>query len=263
MDTGDGPTYRLVWAVYLTALVGAVALAAFLTRTPTGDAVAMAVIFGGSGLLALVGTVLGLRGVPRPLAPRPLYASRLRLLPMAVGVVAALASLGLLLTDTGPVPSASLLALLFGGVLLAAAGGVVALLATNAEARARLDGVDPIEWRARPDRRRRRTWHGVAVAMFAALVALAAVTRDFFHVSLLGYPVVAWVQAENEHTYWLTDGELVFGNTTAYRILDRRDITNVRHTDDSIRIERRGWRPALTCDTAGIADPERVREALR
>lgn len=263
MDTGDGPTYRLAWAVYLTALVGAVALAAFLTRNPTGDAVAMAVIFGGSGLLALVGTVLGVRGVPRSLAPRPLYASRRRLLPMLAGVALGLGSLGLLLTDAGPLPAGAHLALLFGGLLLAAAGGVVALLATNAEARARLDGVEPTEWRARPDRRRRRAWYGVTVAMAVALVALAAVTGDFFHISLLGYPVVAWAQAENERDYWLTDEELVFGNTTAYRILDRGEITRVRHTGDSLRIERRGWRPALTCDTGGIDDPEGIADALR
>ena len=81
MDTGDGPTYRLAWAVYLTVLVGAVALAAFLPRHPTGAAVAMAVIFAGSGLLAPPGTALGLRGVARPLTRPPLYAG-LSLLPL-------------------------------------------------------------------------------------------------------------------------------------------------------------------------------------
>ncbi|MDZ7746941.1 MAG: hypothetical protein U5K28_10700 [Halobacteriales archaeon] len=96
-------------------------------------------------------------------------------------------------------------------------------------------------------------WSGIAVVA----------TGQYHFVSYLGFAAVAASQAETERRYWLTDEELVFGNTNAYRILDRGDITGVRFEDDSLRIDRRGWRPALTCDTGDIDDPERLRDALR
>lgn len=263
-DTGDGPTYQLLWALYLTAIAVTLALAGLLTTGARGATVPIVAVFGSTGLVAVSGTILGLRGVPARLAPRPLYASGARLLPGLAGLGLAAVAAALLFDPLrlALLPRGAALSLLLGGLVIAGVGGLIAIVAANVEARARLDGVEATEWRARPDARRRRAWYAVAVALAVVLLAAFAVTRDFTPLIWVSYVAVVAARGHDSRRYWLTDEELCYGTTNAYRILDRTDIAGLRFEGDRLRIERRGWRPALTCDLGALDDPERIRRAL-
>jgi len=263
-DTGDGPTYQLLWALYLTAIAVTLATAGLLTTGARGATVPIVAVFGSTGLVAVSGTVLGRRGVPARLAPRPLYASGARLLPGLAGLGLAAVAVVLLFDPLhlALIPGGAALPLLFGGLVTAGVGGLIAIVAANVEARARLDGVEATEWRARPDARRRRAWYAVAVALAVVLLATFAVTRDVTPLIWVNCVAVVAARGHNSRRYWLTDEELCYGATETYRILDRTDIAGLRFEGDRLRIERRGWRPALTCDLGALDDPERIRRAL-
>ena len=255
-----GDAYRVLVAVYLTVPVvgaGAVALAARGTTLRTG---AVVVLLGGLATLAVAGAVVGLSGVPRPLRPRRLYASGWAWLPGAVGAVAVVGALPVALAVDGAGPP--LLAALTG-VVLAGVGGLVRFAARNAEARARLAGSETvIEWQTRPAPTRRRLWYAASAALALPLLAGAAWLRDLSLVGVLGLPVAVAAQGANEQQYRLTGDTLVYGNPQAWYLLDRETITGVIHGPAEIRIERRGWRPALTCATREMDDPEAVVTAL-
>lgn len=255
-----GDAYRVLVAVYLTVPVvgaGAVALAARGTTLRTG---AVVVLLGGLATLAVAGAVVGLSGVPRPLRPRRLYASGRAWLPGAVGAVAVVGALPVALAVDGAGPP--LLAALTG-VVLAGVGGLVRFAARNAEARARLAGSETvIEWQTRPAPTRRRLWYAASAALALPLLAGAAWLRDLSLVGVLGLPVAVAAQGANERQYRLTGDTLVYGNPQVWHLLDRETITGVTHGPAEIRIERRGWRPALTCATAEMDDPEAVVTAL-
>jgi hypothetical protein len=255
-----GDAYRVLVAVYLTVPVvgaGAVALAARGTTLRTG---AVVVLLGGLATLAVAGAVVGLSGVPRPLRPRRLYASGWAWLPGAVGAVAVVGALPVALAVDGAGPP--LLAALTG-VVLAGVGGLVRFAARNAEARARLAGSETvIEWQTRPAPTRRRLWYAASAALALPLLAGAAWLRDLSLVGVLGLPVAVAAQGANERQYRLTGDTLVYGNPQVWHLLDRETITGVTHGPAEIRIERRGWRPALTCATAEMDDPEAVVTAL-
>jgi hypothetical protein len=255
-----GATYRFLVALYLTvALVGVVAvvLAARGTTVRTG---AVVVLLGGICALAVVGGVVGRYGVPGPLGPQRLYASGWSWLPGAAGTLAVAVALPVAVLTEGFGPP--LLAALTG-VVLVGVGGLVRLVARNTEARAGLAASDTVvEWRARPAPTRRRFWYAASATLGLPLLVSAAWLRDPALVGVFGLPVALAAQGANERQYQLGDDALVYGNPQVRHLLDRDAITGVTQGAEGIRIERRGFRPALTCDTGDIDDLESVVAAL-
>lgn len=260
-DDPAGSAYRFVVALYLTvALVGAgaVALAARGTSLRTG---AVAVLLGGIAVLAVVGAVVGTRGVPRPLRPVRLYTSGLSWGPVLVGIVgSAIAAVGLSAVDAG---TGALLLTIATAMGLALVGSVLRLMARNATCRARLAaGEVRAEWRARPAPGRRRLYYAVSAVGVSALLVYIAVARSPELLGVLGIPIAVAAQGTNLQHCRVTDDAFVFGNSQALRLLDAESVAGVERREDSIRVARRGWRPSLTFDIAEIDDPDAAADAL-
>lgn len=262
---GDGSTYRVVLAAYAATLASVGVVAALVADGRPARVVYPALVVTWPAVAGLAGAALAVAGTPRGLRPRPLYASGLSWLPGVVGLGVAVGAVAVLAVgldgDLPPGISGAALAALFGGMMVAGVGWVVRLMARNAEARARLDA-DAREWRARPDAGRRRWYY--AGAAVAGLVWLAALVwaREPSMAGLLGGAVAIAAQGANERYVWLGESALVYGNPQVRYLLDASDVAGVRHEGGSIRVERRGWRPALTFDADDVAEPGEFAAAL-
>lgn len=266
-DTGIGPTYEFVVALYVAAVLTAGATTtAVLADAPT-DVVVMIVGFGGLGAATVVGVAVGVVGLPERVHPRPLYTSGLAWLPMAVGGVAGSTAFVALLAEQGSVlvigePGALLVAS-FGGFVVAGVGWVLLIMVRNAEARARLAASDEVlEWQGRPGRTRRRQYYLAAGAFTVLAAGVIAVIKDWWAMAFVTGGASLATQGVNHWQYWLGDDALVYGNPQVRHLLDHAHITSVTHMTDEIRIARAGWRPALTVDTGDVDDPEAVVAAL-
>ncbi|MFC7177053.1 hypothetical protein [Halosegnis marinus] len=174
---------------------------------------------------------------------------------MGVGALAAL------FADLVP-EGAGLLAA-FAGVALAMVGGVVRLMARNADARAYLDAPIRAEWEARPAPGRRRAYYAASGALTLALAAGIVAWRAPVLVGTLGATVSLAAQGSNRRECHLTDEALVYGNVQSLTVLDRDDVRGVTLADGALRIERAGWKPAMAFDAGDIEDPEAVVAAFR
>lgn len=273
-DTTDatdaaGPTYRLLLAVYAALLATGAASGWLVARTATVAVVVPAAIGVWFGATIVVAALLARRGVPAPLRPRRLYSAGWSWAPTLVGGLPLVAVTGALVASTLHVAPVAVAAvgrqvgpLLFAG-LAAPVGWLLRLMGRNAEARARLDASPSVvEWRARPDRRRRRWFYGLAGAFTAGILAGVAWLREPSLVGTLGGAFALAAQGATEWRYWLGERTLVYGNPQVRHVVDAEDIVGVTRREGSLRIERRGWRPALSIDTADLDDPDAVAAAL-
>jgi hypothetical protein len=254
-----GLTYRLVLALYLATGAAAVVVAALVTGGVTAGLVAIGAVGTWLGGTALAAAGLGWFGVPRWLHPRPLYAAGRSWLPALGGLALAGSGVGV---AAGGRDVGAAAALLLGGAAVATLGWVVRAMARNAEARARLDGSEVVAWRARPAKRRRVAWYTAGGLFVAVVLGVMVWTRNWSFLGSLGVGIALAAQGANRTQYWLGDGTLVYGNPQVRYLLDAADVTEVRHTDAAISIERRGWRPARTLDPADLSDPQAVVAAL-
>lgn len=263
-----GPTYRLVLAAYVATLLTALAASVGVAVAAPSRVLVPAVVGTWLGSAAVVGAAFGVLGVPALLYPRRLYAAGLSwgpallgALPIFVVVAALLASalhvtavpLSVLERQVGP--------LLFAGVA-APLGWLLRVMARNAEARVRLADSDVLEWRARPARRRRRWVYGLSGVSIAVALVGVGLLRDPSFVGFLGLGFALAARGANEQWYWLGERTLVFGNPQVLYLLDADAVTGVSREVDSLRIDRRGVRPALTIDAADVDDPALVTAAL-
>jgi hypothetical protein len=265
--TGIGPTYEFVAALYGAAVLTTVATTAAVLAEAPGDVVVMVVGFGGLGLATVVGVAVGVVGLPRQVHPRPLYASGRSWGPAVVGVVSGTVAFPVLLADVSGVVAVgetrTLLAASFGGFVIAGVGWVVHLMARNAEARARLAASEEVlKWRARPAPRRRRLYYAVAGVSAVLAVGTGLLVGDWWTIGVFSGGISLAARGANEQWFRLADDTLVYGNPQVSYLLDRDEIRAVTHSAEEIRVERRGFRPALTCDTTEIDDPEAVVAAL-
>ncbi|WP_255150833.1 hypothetical protein [Halorarius halobius] len=264
---GDGSTYRVVLSAYLATLASVGVVAALVADGQPARIVYPAVVVTWPAVAGLAGAALAVAGTPRWLRPRPLYASGLSWLPGAVGLGVVVGALALLAVGLdGDLPaglSGAALVGLFGGMAVVAVGWVVRVMARNAEARARFGDADALEWRARPDPRRRRLYYASAAVAGGGLLAAIVWFREPSLVGTLGGAVALAAQGANERHVWLGESTLVYGNPQVRYLLAGDGVAGVRHEGGSLRVERRGWRPALTFDADDIDDPDEVAAALR
>jgi hypothetical protein len=254
---GDGPTYRLVLALYVATGLAAAVVAVLAVRGTGAGTGALAAVGSWLGGTALVAAALAVAGTPAWLRPRPLYATGRSWLPVLGGVGLAAVGVAVGIRDAG-----SAAPLVLGGAVATVLGWFLRLMARNAEARARLDGVDALAWRARPARRRRHVWYASGGLFLAALLTVMLLFREWSVVGALGAGVALAARGADRTRYRLGGSTLVYGNPQVRYLLDAADVTGVEHTAGRIIVERRGWRPARTMDTADIEDPEAVTVAL-
>jgi len=259
-DAAPGDGYRFLLAAYLTvALVGtgAAALSASGVGVRTG---AVVVLLGGLGTLAVVAATIGLGGVPRQLHPRPLYEDGRSWLPATVGVAVAVVAVALGLRDG---PTGPLLLVAATGVGLGAVGGLIRLTARTAVARARVaSGTVRAEWRGRPSPGRRRGYYVAAGVGTLVLGAAIVWYREPSLVALLGATISLAGQGATEWHVRVTDDALVFGNPGFARVVEPELITGVTREGETLRIERRGFRPALSFDAGDVEEIEGAVAAL-
>lgn len=260
-STSDaGPTYLFVVAAYVSvALVGAGAVALSL-RDVSVRTGAVAVLLGGIGVLALVGSLVGLRGVPGPLHPRRLYTSGASFLPAALGALVVAAAVAALAADLAP--AGALLLAAVAGVGLGIVGGVLRVMARNADARAYLDAPIRAEWEARPAVGRRRAYYLASGVLTLGLLAVIVLERAPSLLGVLGATISLAAQGSNRRRCRLTDDVLVYGNVQSVVALDRDAIRDATLDDGALRLDRAGWKPSLTFDAGDIESPADVLAAF-
>ncbi|MFB6117153.1 hypothetical protein [Halosegnis sp.] len=257
--TGIGPTYEFVVAVYLGAVVTVTGVGVLAIQGRPTEQLALALVAGSVDAVTGAGLIIGVAGLPRHVHPRPLYASSVAWFPAAVGGLPALGGLAGLVIGA---PIKIVVPALFGGLIVAGLGWILLVMARNAEARARLAEAEPAEWSARPGPTGRRRWRAGALGCALAAVALAAGTRQPGFLAFVGSSLGLWGQTTEQRQFQLTDDVLVYGGPEAYYLLDRAAVTTVTLDAEELRLERRGWRPAITCATADMEAPETVVTAL-
>lgn len=261
-----GPTYRLVLAVYVATLLTALAAGLVAARRAPSSVLVPVVVGTWLGGTVVVGAGLGVLGVPTTLSPRRLYGTGRSWGPALLGVLpVAVVVAGLVVSSLHvPIPAAverQVGPLLFAG-LAAPLGWLLRVMARNTEARARLAAGDVLEWRARPAARRRWLVYVLSGLFIAATLVGVGWFREPSFVGLLGFGFALAARGANEQHYWLGRRTLVYGNPQVMYLLDADAVAGVTREVDSLRIDRRGVRPALTIDMADLDEPEMVVAAL-